>query len=112
MNALTYSVTEVKIMKAIFIIAVVFACEVTSLECYQCSRSLENVPTCGSPERVRCYDLNEFCGKVENDWFFSLFYSHPGHYIVKDCLEKCTENGYFWFWGTWITCCQGDYCNV
>ena len=112
-----FSSTEVKIMKAIFVIAVIFACsvcEVTSLNCYECSQSLENVPTCASPKKVRCVDESKFCGKVENDGFTSLFLNPPGGYISKGCFEEewCTESGYYWFWGVWVTCCQGDYCNV
>ena len=102
-------------MKVIFVIAIVFAfsvCEVTSLECYQCSYIDEN---CGSPEKVRCREEHKFCGKVEYTWFNSLFHSEPpGHYIGKGCLDDCmgmTGNGYYWNQGTWITCCQGDYCN-
>ena len=105
-------------MKAIFVIAIVFAysvCEVTSLECYQCSFVDEEFPNCGSPEKVRCREEHKFCGKVEYTWFFSLFHSEPpGHYIGKGCLDDCmgmTGNGYYWNQGTWITCCQGDYCN-
>ena len=102
-------------MKAIFVIAIVFACsvfEVTSLDCYQCSYFDEDVPNCESPEKVTCPEEYKFCGKQENDWFFSLFVSPPSHYTRKGCFEGCTENGYFWYWGTWITCCQGHYCNV
>ena len=118
MDVLTYSVTEVKIMKASFVIAVVFACSVckiTSLECYQCSFDHKDFPNCNSQERLLCPEEYTFCYKQEYGWFTSLLHSEPpGHYNRKSCAKKadCTENGYFWFWGTWITCCQGDFCNV
>ena len=102
-------------MKTIFVIAIVFAClvcEITSLECYGCSYYEEDLPNCDSPGRLRCPEEMKFCFKQEYTWFFSLFSSPPGHYLQKCCSDQCTENGYFWFWGTWITCCQGDFCNA
>merc|ERR1712168_1329035 len=108
--------TETK-MKAIFVIAIVFAClvcEITSLNCCDCSYNEEGFPNCDSAKRVRCSEEKKFCYKQENDWFWSLFESPPGHYLQKGCSmsNECNENGYYWFWGTWVTCCQGDFCNV
>merc|ERR1712096_389738 len=109
--------TEVKIMKAIFVITIVFACsvvEITSLECYQCIQDDETVPNCASEWKVTCRNERKFCGKAEYSSFFAWFFNSypPGHYIMKGCFEECTENGYLLFWGTWITCCQGDFCNA
>merc|ERR1712119_276598 len=109
--------TEVKLMKAIFVIAIAFACsvcEVTSLKCYQCSFIHEDVPNCDSPEKVRSPEEMKFCVKIEYAWFLSLFVSEPpGHYIGKDYADNtiCTANGYYRYLGAWVTCCQGDYCN-
>ena len=102
-------------MKAIFVIIIVFACsvcEVTSLECYQCQYFDETLPNCDSQERVTCSEKYKFCGKVKNDGVFSVYVSSTVQYIGKGCLKYCTKNGYLWYWGTFITCCQGDYCNV
>ena len=114
-------------MKAIFVIAFVFACmfcEITSLECYRCAAeevkaevsSFENYQNCASPELVNCSDEADFCFKLEYDWFRSLFNGEPaGHYIGKGCAKssenQCPESGYYWYSFTWITCCKGDGCN-
>merc|ERR1712183_1248452 len=78
---------EVKIMKAIFVIAIVLAClvcNITTLECYGCSFYNEDAPNCDSPIRRRCSEEIKFCGKMEYTWFFSLFVSEPpGHFVLK-----------------------------
>ena len=116
-------------MKAIFVIAFVFACmfcEVTSLKCYQCasesakSESNDNyfksLPNCASQELVQCGDSQDFCFKAEYDWFRSLIDAEPaGHYFAKACTgpseNACTKSGYYWYLFHWFTCCQGDGCN-
>ena len=103
-------------MKAIFVIAFIFACmfcEINSLKCHYCDYDEAN-PSCDSQELVNCSEKYKFCGKIEHDWFVSIFYSEPpGHYYLKGCASEdyCTESGYYWWWGQWISCCQGDYCN-
>ena len=103
-------------MKAIFVIAFIFACmfcEINSLKCYYCNHKEAN-PSCDSQELVNCSEKYKFCGKIEHDWFVSIFISEPpGHYYTKGCASEdyCTESGYYWTWYNWVTCCQGDYCN-
>ena len=103
-------------MKAIFVITFVFACmfcEVTSLKCYYCNYKKSN-PSCDNPEKAECPKEYKFNGKIEYDWLVSIFYGEPpGHYLGKGCASEdyCTESGYYWSWGHWVTCCQGDYCN-
>merc|ERR1719309_112593 len=115
-------------MKTCFLIAFIFACiicEITSLQCYSCLsdeknkeikpnseyESFKTMPNCASQELVECPDDYEFCFKLENDWFSSLFQKEPaGHYFAKGCGNDTiyTESGYYWFFFQWVTCCQGD----
>lgn len=105
-----------KTMKATYIIAFIFVCtfcETTSLKCYYCSHKRSD-PSCDSPKETECPEEYKFSGKIEYDWLASIFFADPpGHYLGKGCVSEgwCTESGYYWWWGYWMTCCQGDYCN-
>lgn len=84
-------------MKAVFVIAFIFACmfcDVTSLKCYTCladnakSQSSENVPDCASRESVECSSRDEFCFKTEYGWLRSLIDGEPpGHYLGKNLAK-------------------------